>query len=202
MLTIRKRGPVWHIRGSIRVGQEIRHVKEHSTGCDRKEDAEAYRARLERELRNELLHGPGGSLHRMTIADAGLAYVSRPGGLKPYDLWRVGQINDVIGDYPLSRTVEGWAMFKRSRCDGLAPATVERFRAILQAAINYAAAETEVTAPKIRRTERIQNKRIRFLSKDEETSLLAGYAPHVRPIAQTLCWQGLRVGEALKTRVA
>ena len=191
-------GRFWHIRGSIRVGQEIRHVKEHSTGCDRKEDAETYRARLEGELRKELLHGPGGTIHRLTIADAGLSYINRPGGLKSYDLWRVDQINEVIGDYPLARAAEAWTEFKRSRCAGLGPATVERFRAILQAAINYAAAEIEVTAPKIRRTERIQNKRIRFLSKDEETGLLAGYAPHVRPIAEILCWQGLRVGEALR----
>ena len=49
----------------------------------------------------------------MTIADAGLAYVNRPGGLKPYDFWRVGQLNDVIGDYPLARAAEAWAEFKR-----------------------------------------------------------------------------------------
>jgi hypothetical protein len=47
MLTIRKRGRVYHVRGSVRLGGETRRVKEHSTGCDRREDAEAYRARLE-----------------------------------------------------------------------------------------------------------------------------------------------------------
>jgi hypothetical protein len=44
MLTIRKRGRVYHVRGSVRLGGETRRVKEHSTGCDRREDAEAYRA--------------------------------------------------------------------------------------------------------------------------------------------------------------
>jgi hypothetical protein len=34
MLTIRKRGRVYHIRGSVRVGGETRRVKEHSTGCE------------------------------------------------------------------------------------------------------------------------------------------------------------------------
>jgi len=47
----------------------------------------------------------------------------------------------VIGDHSLARAAEAWAEFKRTRCAGLAPATVERFRAILQAAINYGAAE-------------------------------------------------------------
>jgi integrase len=134
----------------------------------------------------------------LTIEAAGLVYVERPGGLKSYDLWRLGQLNDVIGHYTLARVQEAWAEFKRSRCAGLAPATVERFRAVLQAAINYAANEVQGVAPKIRRTERIQNKRVKFLSKTEETRLLASYAPHVRPIAETLCWQGLRIGEALR----
>ena len=198
MLTIRKRGPTWYARGSVRVGQEIRRVQERSTGCDRREDAEAYRGRLEAEIRQELIHGPGGAIHRMTMAEAGLAYINRPGGIKSYDLWRVGQLNDVIGDHPLSRAAEAWAEFKRLRCGGLAPATVERFRAIFQAAINYACADAQIGAPKLRRTERIANKPIRFLSKKEEVALLASYAPHVRPIAETLCWQGLRIGEALR----
>ena len=99
MLTLRKRGRVWHVRGSIRVGQETRIVEEHSTGCDRREDAEAYRSRIEHETRQELLHGSGGRAHAMTIADAGLRYVNRPGGVMRYDLWRLDQINEVVGDH-------------------------------------------------------------------------------------------------------
>ncbi len=198
MLTIRKRGRFWHVRGSVRVGGETRSVKEHSTGCDRREDAEAYRARVEGDLRNDLLHGPGGRAHRLTIADAGLRYVNRPGGVKSYDLWRLDQLNEVVGDYSIARAREAWTEFKRRRCTDLAPATVDRFRAILQAALNYAATEEELEAPKLRRTDRAQTKRIRFLSKDQENRLLESYAPHVQPIAQTLCFQGLRIGETLR----
>lgn len=32
MLTIRKRGKLWHIRGTIRVGQKTLKIGEHSTG--------------------------------------------------------------------------------------------------------------------------------------------------------------------------
>jgi integrase len=198
MLTVRKRGRVYHVRGSVRLGGETRRVKEHSTGCDRREDAEGYRARLEHDIRQALLHGDGGKAQALTVADAGLMYVNRPGGLKSYDLWRLDQLNDVVGDYPVAKAAEGWGRFKQVRCGGLAPATVERFRAVFQAALNYAAAIERFDAPKLGRTERIAKKRIRFLSRDQEARLLASYAQHVGPIAETLCFQGLRIGEALR----
>ncbi len=198
MLTLRKRGRVYHVRGSVRLGGEARRVKEHSTGCDRREDAEAYRARLEHDIRQALLHGDGGKAQVLTVADAGLLYMNRPGGLKSYDLWRLDQINDVAGDYPIAKAAEGWGRFKQVRCISLAPATVERFRAVFQAALNYAAAVERFEAPKLGRTERTPKKRIRFLSQDQEARLLGSYASHVRPIAETLCFQGLRVGEALR----
>lgn len=115
MLTVRKRGRVYHVRGSVRLGGETRWVKEHSTGCDRREDAEGYRARLEHDIRQALLHGDGGKAQALTIADAGLMYMNRPGGLKSYDLWRLDQLNDVVGDYPVAKAAEGWGRFKRSR---------------------------------------------------------------------------------------
>jgi hypothetical protein len=36
------------------------------------------------------------------------------------------------------------------------------------------------------------------LSRDQEGRLLGCYAPHVQSIAEVLCFQGLRVGEALR----
>jgi len=134
----------------------------------------------------------------MTIADAGLAYMNRPGGVRSYDLWRLDQLNTEIGDYAVSKSREAFAHFKRQRCAGLAAATVDRFRAVLQAAINYAAAAEDFEAPKVRRTERITNRRFTWLSRDQEARLIDAYASHVRPIAITLAYQGLRIGEALR----
>src|SRR5262249_53370978 len=128
MLTIRRRGKNFHIRGTIRVGRETRIAKEHSCGTDRRDAAEAYRSQVEAEVRNEMLHGPGGRTHSMTIDDPGLRYIARPGGIKSYDLWRVNEINDRVGDRPIAQAAEAWADFKRARCGGLQPATVERFR--------------------------------------------------------------------------
>ena len=96
MLTIRRRGKNFHIRGTIRAGRETRIIKEHSCGTDRRDDAEAYRSKLETDLRHEILYGRGGRTQSLTIADAGLRYIARPGGVRSYDLWRLDQINRVV----------------------------------------------------------------------------------------------------------
>jgi hypothetical protein len=118
-LTIRRRGKTFHLRGSIRVGRETRIVKEHSTGCNSRDDADAYRAKLEAEIRDEILHGPRGRTQSLTVADAGLRYMGRPGGLRSYDLWRLDQINRIVGDRPIASVGEAWAEFRRARCGGL-----------------------------------------------------------------------------------
>ena len=199
MLTIRRRGNNFHVRGTIRIGRETRVVKEHSCGTDRRDDAEAYRSKLEADIRHEMLHGRSGRTRTLTIADAGLSYIARPGGVRSYDLWRLDQINRVVGDRSIAQAAEAWTEFKRVRCGGLSPATVQRFKATFAAAVNYLASEQGFDAPKLPRVENVPNKRIRYLSADQADNLIAAYAPHVRPIATLLRWQGLRIGEALRT---
>jgi len=133
MLTIRRRGKNFHVRGSIRVGRETRIVKEHSCGTDHREDADAYRSKLEAEIRYEILHGRGGRTHILTIANAGLRYMARPGGIRSLDLWLLNQINNVVGDRQVAQAADAWSEFKRRRCGGLLPASVQRFRATFSA---------------------------------------------------------------------
>lgn len=133
----------------------------------------------------------------MTIADAGLAYIDRPGGLHRNDLWRMDEINKVVGDIPIAKARAAWTEFMSQRCMGLKPATVDRFRSVLQAAINHASRLYEFEAPQILRTYELGHKRNRFLSRDEQERLLRSYAKHVEPIATALCFQGMRIGEAL-----
>ncbi len=197
MLTIRRRGRMWHCRGTVRVGQTIRKVKEHSTGCDKREDAETYRANFQHQLQQEIIHGASGRARLMTFADAGLLYLRRPGGLHRNDIWRLEQLNEVLGDEPLTSIKEGWARFKQVRCAGRAPATVDRFRATLQAAINYAAAERSFEAPSVPKV-KFKNERVRWLSQVQRERLLTSYAPHVQPIALMYCYQGCRTQEGLQ----
>jgi integrase len=201
MLTIRKRGKYFHVRGSVRVGRETRFVKEHSCGTDRRGDADDYKAKLEAEIRHEILHGTGGRTHSLTIADAGLRYKQRPGGIRSYDLWRLAQINKVVGDYSIARAAEAWAEFRRLRCSGIAPSTVQRFRSTFRAALNYLAEAEGFDQPRLPRRpkgERIDKKRIRFLADARADRLIECYAEHAGPIAITLRWQGTRIGETLR----
>src|SRR5215469_433595 len=149
MLTIRRRGKNFHIRGSIRVGRETRIVKEHSCGSDRRDDADAYRSKLESEIRHEILHGRGGRTHSLTIADAGLRYIARPGGVGSYDLWRIDRINKAVGDRSIAQAAEAWTEYKRVQCAGLSPATVQRHRATFLASLNYLAREEGFDLPRL-----------------------------------------------------
>lgn len=198
MLTLRKRGKYFHVRGTIRVGRETRFVTEHSSGADRRDDANDYKAKLEAEIRQEILHGPRGRAHSLTIGDAGLRYFNRPGVVAPGDLRRINDINGRVGNYPLARSGAAWIEFKRQRCGGLAPSTVQRFRSTFSAMVNYLANEEEIDLPKLPRGDRILAAEIRFLTAARADRLIAAYAEHARPIAITLRWQGPRVGEALR----
>jgi integrase len=197
MLSIRRRGRVYHARGTVRVGRQVREVKEHSTGCREREAALGYVHRLEAEIRDDILNGAAGRARRLTCAEAMHEYLERPGGLHRMDVWRLGELGDVLGDVPISDVLTGWAKFKAQRCTGLAPATVDRFRATLQAAINHAARERGFQAPAIPHV-KFDNERVRYLTKPQRDALLAAYAPHVQPIALTLCFQGCRTQEALQ----
>ena len=71
----------------------------------------------------------------MTIADAGLAYMGRPGGLRSYDLWRLDQINRVVGATADRNAADASTHYKRARCGGLRRKRW-RFRSTYLAAIN------------------------------------------------------------------
>ena len=77
----------------------------------------------------------------------------------------------------------GRLCFKRVRCGGLSPATVQQFKATFSAAIHYLAAEGGFDAPKLPRGEKVSNKRTRYLTDGQANRLIAAYASHAQPIA-------------------
>ena len=199
MLTIRRRKPggPFHCRGTVRVGAETRIVKEHTTGLDRRAAAAAYKTNLEKRIQTELLHGRDGRAAGLSFAEIGQAYIDREAGLAPGDVWRIGELNEILGDTALADIAGGWARFRRLRCGGLAPATTDRFRAILQAALNHSAGDMGYDAPRIGPIA-FDNARLRWLTIAHADRLVAAYALHVQPIARVFRYQGARTQEALQ----
>ena len=200
MLTLRKRkGGNWYVRGTIRVGDKQTAVKEHSTGLGERPAAQAYKTQLEKRLQEELLFGTQKRAADVTFAEVGTLYITRPEGLRYYDVWRIGELNEVLGDTALNDIKAGWLQFQQQRCQGLSPATVERFRAVLQAALNHYGRAHDLSVPQIPKI-KVRNERVRWLTKDTRDTLIAAYARHVQPIVLTLCFQGCRTQEALQLR--
>ncbi len=205
----RKRGRYWYAGGTVKAGQERRVVEEHSTGAAEREIAEEYVAQLHSEIRHELIYGVPRRPSLTSFADAGNLYVSRPEGVAPGDLLIVEALNEVMGDAVIPKTpetelpegtpdiIEGWTRYRLERCVHLAPATVDRHRAILQAVLNYAAFDLRYSPPRLPHI-RFSNQCVRWLTLADADRLINAYAPHTRPVFRALRYQGLRTQEALQ----
>jgi integrase len=204
MLALRKRGRIYHVRGTIRVGRQVRDIREHSTGCRDRAAAEAYRAKLEGEVRAELLHGRAAARRAVTFEMAALGYLedhrprNRPAGLHPNDVWRLGELGRVLGAVPLEGLAAAWPRFVRQRCAGLASSTIDRFRATLTAAVRHHCRPGPL--PELPARERFKNERQAWLTEDERERLIGSYAAHVQPIVIALAYTGARCQEALQLR--
>jgi hypothetical protein len=86
-----------HARGTVRVGRVTFAIAEFSTGCRTRADAEAVAAAEEARIRTPTLDGPVGGQKRLTIADALLRYLNRPGGVAGYDQDRIADFSERIG---------------------------------------------------------------------------------------------------------
>src|SRR4249920_1829841 len=148
-LHYRKRGEVWHARGRVRVGTQTVIVGEFSTGARARIDAEAIGAAREAEIRGDILDGAAGRARRLTIGDCLEAYLSRPGGVKSYDVARVAEFTEIFGHRPVTEALAGWRSWLEARGGRQRPSSVNRWRAILQAALNHGCAAHEVPAPKL-----------------------------------------------------
>jgi integrase len=199
-LNYRKRGDIWHCRGTVRVGRRTFTVRSFSTGCSTRSDAEAVGAAEEARIRTEFINtGTVAEPSRtVTIKDCTAAYKGRPGGLHPFDLQRLDELDKDIGDTMLSGTREAWGVWIRDRGRGLAPSTVARWRSTLLAALTYGAAEYGVAVPVLTTVRGAEVERIAYLTPQQEARLLATYSRWARPVMLILCETGLRTQEALR----
>jgi integrase len=196
-LSLRRRGRIYHARGAIRIGRETVHVSEFSTGCRSRADAEAVAAAEEARIRAERLEGPAGRARRLTIGECFAIYLSRPGGLKSYDLQRLNALNEAIGDKPLSEVAPAWSNWLQGQSH-LAPGTAARYRTVLHAALSVGCKAHGVPLPEIPTVKEPVAERVVYLADDERERLLSAYNPHARRPVLVLAYQGFRTQEALR----
>jgi integrase len=133
------------------------------------------------------------------ISDCFVSYLSRPGGVKPYDVQRVGDLNEYAGVFPLKDAARGWQAWLHGRGAGQKPTSVQRWRNTFQAAINHGAAAHGTTAPKLPPVKGGSGtERAIYLTDDERRRLLAAYNPHAACPVLLLAYQGMRTQEALQ----
>lgn len=198
-LHYRKRGEIWHARGRVRVGTQTVIVGEFSTGARARTDAEAIGAAREADIRGDILDGPAGRQRRLTVGDCLGAYLSRPGGVRSYDVARIAEFNELIGDRSLANAIAGWRMWLSARGTKQKPSSVGRWRAVLQAALNHGCAAFEVPPiklPGVKGSSGIE--RAIWLPDDQRRQLLASYNAHAAGPVLLLAYQGLRTQEALQ----
>lgn len=201
MLTLRTRGKNgnWYIRGTVSLGDKQIDVKEFSSGTRDRAAATHLMRQREQELTQQLMFGARVRTVKATIADAFDAYLSKPKPPGSSDVLRLGRMNEWIGDMPINEFREAWEVFRAAHLCGHDPAGQDRYRSVLQAAVNVFYASHGVEPIRIAAIP-FDNERIRFLSKLDQDRLIASYAAHVQPIALVMAYQGPRNQEALQTQ--
>ncbi len=196
-LSYRKRGKVWHVRGTVRVGRELVTVKEHSTGCTTRADAEAVGAAEEERIRKQALNGPQAALNALTLADAFSDYIE----IKNPPITRIkdiSELNDLIGHFKLSDANEAWRFWRSTRGKNLSDVSLKTWRAKITSAINVLCDNRNVATPKISKLLVKEKITSIYLTGEEQEKLLSEYPEYARPLFLTLCFQGIRSGEAAR----
>ena len=199
MLSIRTRGKngIHYIRGTVALGDKRIKVKEFSSGTSDADAASHLMAEYETKLRNRLMFGPAALVADGTMADAFHSYLCKSPPPGHSDVLRIGKLNAHVGDFPLREPKAAWNEFRTTYLRGHAAAGQDRYRSVLQAAINVHHELYDLAPIKLRAIP-FNNQRVRFLNREDRDRLIASYASHVQPIILMLAFHGPRVQTALQ----
>jgi integrase len=199
MLSIRSRGKkgILYIRGTVSLGDKRIEIKEFSSRTSDADAASHLMAEYEVRLRRQLMFGSAALVAEGVMADAFDSYLSKSPPPCPSDILRIGKLNAHIGDLALREQKAAWDEFRKSYLMGHAAAGQDRYRSVLQAAVNVHH-ELHDLSPIRLRSIPFDNQRVRFLSREERDRLIESYAPHVQPIILMLAFHGPRIQTALQ----
>lgn len=198
MLSIRKKGRYYTVRGTVRVGRETHTVAEHSTGTDRRADAQEYAGQLEEKIRHRALYPEKEKQTGITFGKCVDLYIKRPEKISTLTLYWISELLKYFEHTSIPEIQETWSKFISERCSGLKPSTANRFRSVLNAVLNYASeSRYGFQVPKIKPL-KMKQKLVRFLLPIQQTVLLNSYPAYIRGIFFIYCFCGVRTQEALQ----
>ncbi len=196
---MRRRGKaqIIYIRGSVSLGDRTIYVAERSCRTANADVAAFLKAKMEIELREQLMFGSRAVASRDTVGDAFDVYLNKAPKPHPTDVIRVEIMRSRIGKMILADAKVAWHAFRDDYLLKHAPAGQDRYRSLLQACVNVHHDKYDLPPFKIKAIP-FDNQRIRFLSHGDRDRLIGCYAEHVRPIATMFAFQGPRTQEALQ----
>lgn len=189
MLSIYKRKDVYHIRGTVTIGDRVVKVR-RTTGQSTRKQAEVVCRYVENTIVNDMSGGTK-VLPFITVVDDWLAVTPRNETDKYFARrfkleFAALNINDISNDV--------WKEYKKRHLYSSKPSYINRVRGALISIMSHAGITNTLDKSKQ------SDDRIRFLSYNKQERLLSAYPEFIRPLFITLAYQGIRVGEALNLR--
>lgn len=195
MLTTRKRGKFYYVRGTVRVGKETYDVKEQSTGFDKFKDAREYASKLEADIREHALNPKADKTSKTTFDDCVQVYLSKK-RLRPSELNKLLYLVPFFEGTVISDMKDAWSRFCSIK-NGLAPASLNRHATVINSIINTAREELNIAEFRIKKLP-VKNQVVFMLTDKVRPLLLKCYSEHARPIFTVFAYQGLREQENLQ----
>lgn len=195
MLSIRKRGEIYYIRGTVRVGNKTFNVKEHSTGFSKLQDAREYASKLEQDIRDSALNPTADRTNKTLFDDCLRNYMSKR---RPTvrELNKIKQLVLVFEGVAVSDIQRKWEVFAKLH-ETNALSTLNRYLALLKSIVNTAKDDLNIKPLSIPIIP-VKNAKVFVLSDKVRPLLLSCYNERVRPIFITLAYQGFRTQECLQ----
>lgn len=195
MLSIRKRGKFYYVRGTIRVGGQIREVKEHSSGFTKFAQARDYASSLEHQQVEHILHPDLGKNNTTTFDECLVNYLSKKHP-KIKEINRIENINRFFAGCKVQDIKDRWNNFCRSK-SGVSQNTLNRYISTMNAILNMAEDDLGIKAPALKK-QPVNDKKVFMLTDDARKKLLSCYTEHDRPIFTVMAYQGFREQECLQ----
>lgn len=194
MLTIRKRGELYHVRGTVRVGNKTIKVPERSTGFRKAGDAKEYVGRLEKEIVDSVLR-PEESLNKTIKFDDCLKVYMNEKTISVPNFITIKVLIKHFEGVSISDIPQKWNVFCAAKSD-IKDNTINRYASQLNAILNFAKDRLNIS-PQLIKRKSVNDAVVFLLPEGVKEKLLSCYSNKIRPIFITLAYQGFRESECI-----